>query len=92
VRNAINFLFISLLTVQLCGSNTHLPIASALVENINNSGNYVLFSSWTLHPRNLCKKSGKYCVFFPFRLFGSKIFVLEFIFYFLLFEFFFYKT
>jgi hypothetical protein len=42
MQNAINFFFISLLTVQLRGSNAHLSIALALVENINKSGNYLL--------------------------------------------------
>jgi hypothetical protein len=55
VQNDIIFLFISLLTVPLRESNAHLPIASTLVENINNSGNYVLPSSRVLHLRSPCK-------------------------------------
>ena len=89
-QNAINFLFIFLLTIQLRGSNAYLPIASTLVENVNNLGNYVLSNSWILHPKNPCKSLGIIVFFFPFRLFGSKIFVLELYFYFLLFDFYFF--
>jgi hypothetical protein len=88
VRNDIIFLFISLLTVPLCENNAYLPIASTLVENINNSGNYVLPSSGVLYLRSLCKSVENIVFFFPLRLFGSNIFVLELYFYFLLFDFF----
>jgi hypothetical protein len=88
VRNDIIFLFISLLTVPLRESNAHLPIALTLVENIHNYGNYVLPSSGVLHLRSPYKSVENIVFFFPFRLFGSNIFVLELYFYFLLFDFF----
>jgi hypothetical protein len=60
----ISLSILSLLTIQLHESNAHLPIASTLVENINNFGNYVLPSSGILHPRNPCN-SLENIVFFP---------------------------
>jgi hypothetical protein len=77
VQNDIIFLFISLLTVPLRENNARLPIASISIENINNSGNYVLPSSGVLHLRSPCKSVENIVFFFPFRIFGSNIFVLE---------------
>jgi hypothetical protein len=42
-----------------------LPIASTLVENINNSGNYVLPSSGVLHLRSPCKSVENIVFFSP---------------------------
>jgi hypothetical protein len=50
---SFSFLFLPFNYVRV--NYAHLPIASTLVENINNSGNYVLPSSGILHPKNSCK-------------------------------------
>jgi hypothetical protein len=68
VKNDIIFLFISLLTVPLHESNAHLPIASILVENINNSGNYVLPSFGVLHLRRPYKNVENIVFFFPIEI------------------------
>jgi hypothetical protein len=68
MRNDIIFLFISLLTYPLRESNAHLPIASTLVENIKNSGNYILPSSRVLHLRSPCKSVENIVFFSPIEI------------------------
>ena len=66
MRNDIVFFFIFLLPVPLHESNAHLPIASTLVENINNLENYVLPSFEVLHLRGLYKSVENIVFFFFF--------------------------